>query len=130
MGRLEGTEGGASIVGEHEVAGALGEATVGQEAVQGAIRDARDLGAELVVGLDQLAQLRNAPGGYLVDQLDQLGAQRGIMHARRGGPRAVEQKAARSALPIALQVAADGALPDAMPLLVAALLGAFVGLWE
>ena len=60
VGRLEGTEGGASIVGEHEVAGALGEAAVGQEAVHGAIRDARDPGAEFGVGGEQLAQLRDA----------------------------------------------------------------------
>ena len=116
-GGFEGTEGGASIVGEHEEAGALGEAVIGQEAIQGAIRDARDPGAELVVGLDQLAQLRNAPGWQFVDQLQQPGAQRRIVDPRRGGPRAVEQECARSALPIALQVAADGALPDAVPLL-------------
>ena len=33
-------------------------------------------------------------------------------------------------MPIALQVAADGALPDPVLLLIAALLGAFVGLRE
>ena len=47
VGRLEGAEGGACVVAEHKVAGALGEALLGQEAIHGAIRDARDLGAEL-----------------------------------------------------------------------------------
>ena len=90
VGRLEGAEGGACVVAEHEVAGALGEAVLGQEAVDGAIRDARYLGAELGVGGDQLAQLRDASGGQFVDQVQQLGTQRRIVDPRRGGPRAVE----------------------------------------
>jgi hypothetical protein len=56
----------ARIVGEQAVTGAHGEVVIGQEAIQGAIRDARDLGAESGVGGDQLAQLRDASGGQFV----------------------------------------------------------------
>ena len=128
MGRLEGAEGGALIVGEQAVTGAHGEVVVGQEAIQGAIRDARDLGAESGGGGDQLAQLRDASGGQFVDRFQQLLTQRRIVDPCRGGPRAVEQQAAWPPSPIAEQVAADAALPDPVLLLVAALLGAFVDL--
>ena len=82
MRRLEGAEGGTRVVGEQAVADAHGEAVVGQKAIQGAIRDARELGAEFGVGGDQLAQLRDASGGQLVDQFQQLGTQRRIVDPR------------------------------------------------
>ena len=80
--RFEGAEGGARVVGEQAVAGALGEAVVGQEAIHGAIRDALDPGAEFGVGSDELAQLRDASGGQFVDQRQQLGTQRRIVDPR------------------------------------------------
>ena len=130
MGGLEGAVGAARDLGQHAVAGVLGEAVLGQEAVDGAIGDALDLAAQLIVGGEQLAQLGDAPGGQLVDQREQLGAQLRIVDPRRGGPWPVEQQPPWALLAIAVEVASDGALPNPMLLAVAAAFSAFVGVAE